>query len=843
MDAVEISRKYAERQLDPLRWEDARQTPLTISWPNGSFSVALVLIRTDSYTFRDSINGRGPLVRPLPRRGCPKRCTLERGLMSSLSRFASAWVIASLLLIMSSSADAGPVIANIDDRVDKIVERRIGSSLEQVWRGAIELERLGDDSTGAIQLLLRHENITVRLMASKALLSLGEASGVRDTLISISENSDAPSPQRASAVTLLSEFRDPRTERALRTLASEARGDNLLRVEVGKSLYAVTRDRKLVRDLLHPLLRVDDEIARTGAAIALAELGLFDGDVKMVLRSIELEPSRQGIVARLLLERDRLIRSLEREEDAKPPPASERLLEAEQEILALETALEEKEQDLKRLQRRRRTGSTKHPLLDEIMQRIRHFYVEPNLVDNDQLIIEAAKGMVRSLDPFSSFMDVKDTKDFYEGISGEYAGIGAQVQKDSETDTLKILRPIYKGPAYRAGIISEDLVIEVEGVPTKGRSLGEIVKGLKGKPNTPVTLNVFRRGWREPKEFVITRETIQLDSVLYQMLPGKLGYINLAQFGDTAVREVLAALDELESQEMRGLILDLRNNPGGYLQSAVALVDEFVDETSMPIVSQKSESGVFDDSERFATKGMRPDYPVVVLVNGSSASASEIVAGALQDFERARLIGKKTFGKGSVQRLLPMTEKIREVLGGESTLRLTVQHYYLPSGRSIHTRRNRDGKVIAKGGVEPDLAVEPLELPLWRIEALGRLSDENAFEAWIDDNYSQNKDLIANLVEHGDEGGNRSYPGFDAWFEQHAGPGLTEEDARFGLRRRLRRLVEDERGAQFACDYSEDLQLQAAIIDVLGSLGTEVSTIPQYINIIKVKAEEKPESL
>ncbi|MGE4633014.1 MAG: S41 family peptidase [Planctomycetota bacterium] len=760
--------------------------------------------------------------------------------MSSLSRSARASVMALLLLGTSSLLDAGSVVKRYDDRVNKIVERHIGTSLEEVWRGAIELERLGEESIGDIQLLLGHENSMVRLMASKALLSIGEASGVRDTLISICENGDAPSVHRASAVTLLSEFRDPRTERTLRTLAStEAKGDSLLRVEVGKSLYSVTRDRKLARELLHPLLGVDDEIARTGAAIALAELGLFDGDVKRVLRSIELEPSRQGIVARLLLERDRLLRSLEREEDAKPPPTSERLLEAEKEILALETALKEKEQDLKKSQRRRRQAGTKNPLLDEILQRIRHFYVEPNLVDDDQLIIEAAKGMVRSLDPFSSFMDVKDTKDFYEGISGEYAGIGAQVQKDPETDTLKILRPIYKGPAYRAGIISEDLVIEVEGVPTKGRSLDEIVKGLKGKPSTPVTLNVFRRGWREPKEFVITRETIQLDSVLYQMLPGNLGYINLIQFGDTAVREVVSALDDLESQEMRGLILDLRNNPGGYLQSAVQLVDEFVDETSMPIVSQKSESGVFDDSERFATKGMRPDYPVVILVNGSSASASEIVSGALQDFKRARLIGKKTFGKGSVQRLLPMTENIKKLLGGESTLRLTVQHYYLPSGRSIHTRRDRDGKITAKGGIEPDLEVEPLELPLWRIEAIGRLSDKNAFEEWIDSNFSDNKEAVSSLVENGDTG--ITYPGFDEWFEKHAGPGLTEEDARFGLRNRLRRMVEDERGAQFACDYSEDLQLQAAILDLLGSLGTEVSTIPQYNNIIKAKPEEKPE--
>jgi C-terminal processing protease CtpA/Prc len=326
------------------------------------------------------------------------------------------------------------------------------------------------------------------------------------------------------------------------------------------------------------------------------------------------------------------------------------------------------------------------------------------------------------------------------------------------------------------------------------------------------------------------------------MLPGQLGYVNLAQFGDTAVREVIEALDDLESQEMRGLILDLRSNPGGYLQSAVALVDEFVDDTSMPIVAQKSKSGVFENSERFATRGMRADYPMVILVNSSSASASEIVSGALQDFKRAKLIGVKTFGKGSVQRLLPMTETVKDLLGGESTLRLTVQHYYLPSGRLIHTQRDREGKITTKGGIEPDLVVTPPEVPLWRIEALGRLSDDKAYESWIDANYEENKELVKELVEHGNSEGNKDFPNFDEWFEKHSEPGLTEADARFGLRRRLRQLVEDERGAQFACDYNEDVQLQAAILDILGSLGTEVSTIPQYNKIVKEEPEEKSES-
>jgi len=307
---------------------------------------------------------------------------------------------------------------------------------------------------------------------------------------------------------------------------------------------------------------------------------------------------------------------------------------------------------------------------------------------------------------------------------------------------------------------------------------------------------------------------------------------------------VIAALDDLENQGMRGLIFDLRSNPGGYLQSAVSLVDEFVDDTSMPIVSQKSGSGVFEDSEKFATKGMRDDYPMMVLVNGSSASASEIVSGALQDFKRAKLIGVRTYGKGSVQRLLPMADSVNRLLGGESTLRLTVQHYYLPSGRSIHTQRDPQGKILVEGGIDPDIIKEPMQIPLWRIEALGRLSDNKAFEEWIDEHYQENKDLVTKIVESGDDNGKIIYPGFDSWFEQQSDTGVTEDDARYGLRSKLRRMIEDERGTQFACDYVEDVQLQSAILELLGSLGTEVSTIPQYVDLVTKEAKEaKGESL
>ena len=789
------------------------------------------------------------------------RSEISRSAQTGIPAFAfsvSGWLLCGVLILgilsCSTTESHAAVAPYSDGKVSKIVDRHAGGDLDQIWKGSTESERLGDDSIGEIQGLLGHENTGVQLMGAKALLSLGELDGIRDILLKIVNNADNDSAERSSALYLLGEFNDKKTTEGLRGMVENLKGDALLRIELGRALYKVSKDRSETRALLQPLLTVDDSLARTGAALVLAELGFMDGDVKRVLRSIELEPSRQGTLARLLLAQDNLLRAIENEQDASPPEtdaekeleASRRMAAAQLEILSLEKAISDKDVQIQRLQRRGSRNGGGHPLLDELLQRIERFYVDPALVDQEELISEAAKGMVASLDPFSSFMDVDDTKEFYEGISGIYAGIGAQVQKDLDTDTLKIIRPIYKGPAYREGMISDDLVVEVDGIPTKGKPLDEIVKGLKGKPGTPVTLKVVRRGWREARDFIVTRETIQLDSVLHQMLPGDIGYVSLAQFGDTAVAEVFAALDDLETQGMRGLILDLRRNPGGYLESAVKLVDEFVDDTSMPIVAQKSKSGIFENSERFATEGKRQDYPMVVLVDESSASASEIVSGALQDFKRAKLIGKKSYGKGSVQRLLPMSRQIQTLLGGESTLRLTVQRYYLPSGRSIHTERDSDGKIVTEGGVSPDLEVSLKEIPLWRAEAVGKMIDEEAFKVWIDEHAEENEELISKIILEGTGENGLEYPGFADWLAGYKDSGVTEEDARNGLRSRLRRREEDRRGQQFACDFVEDLQLQAAIVDILASLGTELSTIPQYNKIENESPDEKetePESL
>lgn len=757
--------------------------------------------------------------------------------MRSIPRRAIHATFLLPLLLVSTVGHAQD--GDVEKKTRAVLDRYAERSLSQAWEGSRALEALGDETIPWLRQALASESTTRQLMAAKTLIALGEPSEVDRTLVRIAQDPDLQADHRAAAIRLLSDYSTPTVEKALRELiTTEAKGDALLRVATATALYEVCRDRELTRDALMPLLDVDNAEARDGAALALARMGLFDGKVKRVLRALELEPSLRGDQARLLLDQDRMLRSLERAVDAAPAPTSVVAEELQQKILVLERELE---LQTDRLQRAERGGSgrTGIPLIDELLDRVEYFYAEPDRVERNTLVTEAAKGLVGSLDPFSSFMDVKDTKEFYEGITGEYAGIGAQVGKDPDTDFLKILRPIYKGPAYEMGLLTDDLLTTVEGQTTKGMRLDEIVKILKGVPGTPVKVEVLRRGWKEPREYAITRRLIQLDSVRSTMLPADIGYISLAQFGETAVEEVETALDELAAQGMRGLILDLRYNPGGYLQAAVDLVDNFVSDTERPIVTQRAPSGRFGVQSKSATAEVRGDWPLVVLVNDSSASASEIVSGALQDFERATIVGERTYGKGSVQRLLPMSDRINEMLGGETTLRLTVQYYYLPSGRSIHAKRAIDGTVIEEGGVEPDVVIEPETMELWRLQSLDELAEQGVFDEYLDKYFDEHHDDFARIAREGDAGATAEYPDFDAFFTPRNSSNAQVDDIRYQLRAKIRRRIEDERGKQFACDFSEDRQLQRAIVELLRKLELPAQTVPQYEMFARKFTEEK----
>jgi carboxyl-terminal processing protease len=321
-------------------------------------------------------------------------------------------------------------------------------------------------------------------------------------------------------------------------------------------------------------------------------------------------------------------------------------------------------------------------LFTEVLREVEKNYVEPQ--DTQKLIYGAIKGMVRSLDPHSSFMTKDEYQELMTETKGSFSGVGIEITiKD---DVLTVVSPIEGTPAYKAGVKAGDRIIKIEGKSTKGMTLLDAVKNIRGPKGSKVELTIARKGQRDPLTFKIKRDVIPLKSVRHYQLTPEIGYVRISNFQSHTTRDLKEALHELEKRDtLKGLVLDLRNNPGGLLSQAVKVSDLFLDEGV--IVSTRGRDTAQNISMSAHKNGTERKYPIIVLVNGGSASASEIVAGALQDNKRALILGTRTFGKGSVQTIIP--------LGDGSGLRLTTARYYTPSGRSIQL-----------SGIVPDVRVE-----------------------------------------------------------------------------------------------------------------------------------------
>ncbi len=327
-------------------------------------------------------------------------------------------------------------------------------------------------------------------------------------------------------------------------------------------------------------------------------------------------------------------------------------------------------------------------LFTEVLSIIQSQYVDE--VPPKDVIYGAIKGTLRGLDPHSSFLDPEMYREMQVETSGSFGGLGIEITlKD---DVLTVVAPIEGTPAYRAGIQSGDRIVKIEGLSTKDMQLTDAVKRMRGKPGSKVTISIVREGWAEPKDFPIVREQIRVQSVKSNQLEPGIEYIRLRQFQEQTSGDLEATLEKYSKDgKIQGLILDLRNNPGGLLTSSVEVTEKFIDSGRLVVYT---EGRVRNQNMRFQanSKKVYSDFPMVVLVNQGSASASEIVAGALQDWGRAVVIGTQTFGKGSVQTIIPLSDG--------SGLRLTTAKYYTPKGRSIH------GK-----GVTPDIIVEQPKPP------------------------------------------------------------------------------------------------------------------------------------
>ena len=348
----------------------------------------------------------------------------------------------------------------------------------------------------------------------------------------------------------------------------------------------------------------------------------------------------------------------------------------------------------------------------EVFAKIKKDYVED--VEDGVLLENAIRGMLEGLDPHSSYLDEEAYLDLQEGTSGEFGGLGIEV--GMEDGFIKVISPIDDTPAQKAGLQTGDLIIRLDETPVKGMSLNDAVARMRGEPGTDITLTIIRDGAEKPLKVTITRDVIKVKSTRTQTLEPGFGYLRISHFQARTAEDARTGLQQLKQENdgrLNGLILDLRNNPGGILSAAVGVSDLFLDQ-GMIVYTE----GRIDDSKlRFNAKpaDMLDDAPIVVLVNAGSASASEIVAGALQDHKRGIIMGQKTFGKGSVQTVLPVSNA--------AALKLTTARYYTPSGRSIQVSGIEPDVIIARVKVE---SLEDDEGSVITEENLSRHLDKNA---------------------------------------------------------------------------------------------------------------------
>ncbi len=323
-------------------------------------------------------------------------------------------------------------------------------------------------------------------------------------------------------------------------------------------------------------------------------------------------------------------------------------------------------------------------LFGDVFERIRSDYVEKP--DDSKLVESAINGMLTSLDPHSSYMSPKSFKDMQVQTRGEFGGLGIEVTM--EEGLVKVVAPIDDTPAARAGVRAGDLITHLDGEQVQGLSLNQAVDKMRGPVNSPITLTIKRDGANEPLQIKIVRDTIRIKSVRSREEGEDIGYLRITQFNEQTfdgLRDQIAKIEkDIPASKLKGFVLDLRNNPGGLLDQAISVSDAFLERGE--IVSTRGRNA--DESQRYNARAgdLTKGKPVIILINGGSASASEIVAGALQDHKRATLIGTRSFGKGSVQTIIP--------LGQNGAIRLTTARYYTPSGRSIQAK-----------GIDPDIEI------------------------------------------------------------------------------------------------------------------------------------------
>lgn len=660
-----------------------------------------------------------------------------------------------------------------------------------------------------------------------------------------------PEAARAVALSLLGRERlfNARVLPDVREVVQAACEDELVaplvRIEAALALWGVGTNgqRATAKGVLEQFLQSSDSELQQRGALALAEINTEGGRAWQILREIRDQPTDFGRRANLYIQREEQRREFDR---------------------ALTDLLKRKGPDAG-------SGDDDYRVLDELRHRIRIQHINGSEVTDEEMVEYAAKGMLQGLDPHSTFFTSEEFQKFYFDLNREYGGIGAFVNFDQDGD-FSIVRPIYSGPAYEAGLRSGDKILEVDGWETGGHTTEEIIKKLKGRPESQVVLKFFRLGFQEAQEISITRQQISVPAVNWTMVPGQIGYIELINFSANISDELQVALVDLVRKGAKGIVLDVRNNTGGFLTQARDVVEQFVRGRELVVYTE----GPNEPRRSYSTSDRRRDVcelPLAVLTNRLSASASEITAGALQDIGRATIIGKRSFGKGSVQNIFPLMsspEEPFEDLNQDRTwqegepytdrngngaydpgahFKLTVAKYYLPSGRCPHREYDKEGRIVDPDwGVKPDIELELLENKpedAWKNSAVFAILKTGKIREYVRDQIAANEPLFRELAE-GDDGDPQRYPDFDAFYAD-LDTKLSKDDVRRWLRYEVRDQVSDLRGAVYPGnralgDAQEDAQLQEAIRTLMKERGDDIRSVKALENVLKITFEQQDEA-
>jgi C-terminal peptidase prc len=753
---------------------------------------------------------------------------------------------------------------SLSDQVREMIRRADQAPQSRVWEIGRQMSDLGEQEEAlakAIGSQLTKAGKNGRLAAAAALQEIAEGTEYGKTIYSallplLKAKADVPTIRAALALAsrdaYFSRQVQPDLQALIKPLATNDLGDPQVRIAAARALWRLgtTEDQAAAKRVLVDFVRSGDRQLQIMGALALADINAGSTSPGWaILQEIAAEPSEEGQLARAYINIENQRRTFD----------------------AMLRQLAEKDSG---------EGSGKGngegsppktndmALLKEIMQRVAGGHVRGDKITEQQLFEGAARGMLRSLDRHSTYFSSAEFQKFYFDLNPEYGGIGAFVNFDND-EVFSIVRPIYSGPAYEAALRSGDKILKVEGWDTQGHSSDEIISRLKGKPGTSVKINVFRRGWSEPKDFMIVRRKIQVPSVNHELLPGKVGYAEIVTFASTTAKELKTALKDLKSRGATSLVLDLRSNTGGYLLAAKEIVELFIPGRKLVVYTQ----GRGTPRQNYETGGraIMPNIPLAVLINGYSASASEITAGAMQDHKRATVIGERSFGKGSVQTLMPLQAQPPEPYQDENKnrkhddweefsdlndngeydigprLKLTIAHYFLPSGRCVHKQYKPDGKLVADDwGVTPDQTLKLRDVAVrdrWKEAVVFDLIEKDVFAKYVLKHFNKAAEKLFLRIAEGDQGKTDLYPDFDSFYKG-LNTKLPADDVRRWLRYEIRDIVSDLRGKAFpggraVGDFQEDMQLQAAIRDVFRKRNEDIQKVPAYKDILQDASDPK----